>query len=119
MVSLRTDCCRPLAPFLFRTGNGTSQQNLRTRFNKYVVSTRPLIGPTRENRKKMPLWVDLQRRGFSVWYRCGPEPVGWGRGAWGRTCRMCLSMHARDAWLQARMDSREACGVRVRLQVRL
>lgn len=51
---------------------GRSRETLRTRFNKYAASTRPLVGPTSEH-KKMWLFAQLQQRGFTMWYRCGPR----------------------------------------------
>ncbi len=47
---------------------GQGSETLRTRFNKYAVAGR-LLGPSQEEGEKMAMFRELQRRGFSLWYR--------------------------------------------------
>jgi hypothetical protein len=49
---------------------GNSEESLRTRFNKYAVAGR-LLGPSQEDNEKLSVFKELQKRGFSLWYRYG------------------------------------------------
>ena len=47
---------------------------LRKRFNKYVGGFKKgqLIGPRQEKcKEKLDFFEELQRKGFSLWFRCG------------------------------------------------
>ncbi|GAX84224.1 hypothetical protein CEUSTIGMA_g11647.t1 [Chlamydomonas eustigma] len=55
-------------PFLGSRRKSTGRETLRSRFNKYAVSGK-LLGPSHEKGEKMAMFCELQRRGFSMWYR--------------------------------------------------
>ncbi len=75
-ASLRESLRDVALPHFSSLGGGRSRETLRTRFSRYAASTRPLVGPVAE-RRKMALFAELQRRGFSLHYRWA---WGWGWG---------------------------------------
>lgn len=90
----------PIVAFYYGKAGGNSKETLRTRFNKYVTTTRYMVGPVREA-KKMALFEELQRRGFSIWYRCRPCAPGQDAGAVQGSLE---NPEARETWTLAQLD---------------